>query len=231
MVKPLLNEVYLRIGWADEHITTLKKMDRHIEQIDPDTITVHGEFEESINAEGNRVITTPWFDMGEPMYDPLWARELGYATSNLRNALDYFVFALARLDSGTEKKGTQFPICSNPSEFKKCIKRGYLLGVKPAHRAAIELLQPYKGGNWLKDLASLSNSDKHMHLTTVASQNLARNLTFTNDFDAATQIREMKMELHATRFIAFHDNSPVIPLLDTLQTQVADTVNQFEPDF
>ena len=231
MVKPLLNEVYLRIGWAGEHIRTLKDMQRSIESIDPDTITVQGETEVNSTAEGNTEIITPWFYFGDPISNPLWSRELSYAASNLRSALDYLVYALAILDSGSEKKGTQFPICSNPSKFKKSVKGGLLRGINPTHKAAIEALQPYNGGNWLKDLASLNNPDKHMHLSAITSGNLARTLTVSNEFDAETGIRTVEMELDATRFIAFPDRSPVIPFLDGLLAQVTDAVDQFEPDF
>ena len=63
MVKPLLNEVYLRMGWAGEHIATLKEMQRSIEEIDPETVTVNGEVEFNTLPNGNRKIITPWFDM------------------------------------------------------------------------------------------------------------------------------------------------------------------------
>ncbi|MDO8751912.1 MAG: hypothetical protein Q7K03_12345 [Dehalococcoidia bacterium] len=231
MANPLLDGVYIRIGWTSEHIRTLKNMQRSIEKIDPDTVAIKGESEVNINAEGNTEIITPWFDFGEPISDPAWSRELGYTVYNLRASLDYLVYALAFLDSGSEKKGTQFPICSNPSQFKKSVKRGLLRGVNPTHKAAIEALQPYNGGNWLKELAGLSNPDKHMHLSTVASQNLMRTLRVSTAFDAETQTRTMNMELDATRFIAFPDSTPVIPLLNTLETQITDTVNQFAPDF
>lgn len=231
MANPLLDGVYLRIGWAGEHIRALKDMQRSIEKIDPDTITIQGEPEVNINAEGNTEVTTPWYDFGEPFSDPVWSRELGYAVYNLRASLDYLVYALAYLDSGSEKKGTQFPICSNPSQFKKSAKRGVLRGVTLSHKAAIEALQPYNGGTWLKELASLSNPDKHMHLSAVASQNLMRTLRISHEFDADTQTRTINMELDATRFIAFPDSSPVIPLLDTLEKEVTGTVDQFAPDF
>ena len=231
MANPLLDGVNIRIRWASEHIRTLREMQRSIEKIDPDTITIRGEPEVNINAEGNTEVITPWFDFGEPISNPAWSRELGYAVYNLRASLDYLVYALAYLDSGSESKGTQFPICSNPSQFKKSVKRGLLRGVNPSHKAAIEALQPYNGGNWLKELASLSNPDKHMHLSTVASQNLMRTLRVSNEFDAETQTRTFDMELDATRFIAFPDSSPVVPLLDTLEARVTDTVNQFAPDF
>ena len=231
MVKPLLKEVYLRIAWAGENISTLKEMQRSIEEIDLNTITIQGEPEVGVDAEGNQTITSPWINFGEPIYDPLWSRELGYVVYNLRASLDYLVYALAFLYSGSEKKGTQFPICSNPSKFKKSVKGGLLRGINPTHKAAIEALQPYNGGNWLKDLASLNNPDKHMHLSAITSGNLARTLTVSNEFDAETGIRTVEMELDATRFIAFPDRSPVIPFLDGLLAQVTDAVDQFEPDF
>ena len=230
MANPLLDGVYIRIEWASEHIRSLKDMQRSIENIDPDSITVQGEAEVNITPEGNQEIITPWFDFGEPMFNPAWSRELGYAVYNLRASLDYLIYALAFLDFGSEKKGTQFPICDNPSQFKGCIKKGFLRGVNLSHRAAIQILQPYNGGNWLKELASLANPDKHMHLSAIASQNLMRTLQVSNEYDAETRTQTMHMKLDVTRLIAFPDKSPVIPLLDTLEAQVTDTVNQFAPD-
>ena len=232
MTNPLLDGVYIRIGWAGEHIGILKEMQRSIENIDPKTVTIQEDPPEpKILPDGSIEIITPWIDFGEPFSDPSWSRDLGYAVQNLRAALDYLVYALAWLDSGAEKKGTQFPICDNPDQFKSGVKRGILRGVNAGHRAAIQGLQPYNGGNWLKQLAGLSNPDKHMHLISAASQNSFRTLTVSNKFDAETQVRMMNVKLDVNRFIAFPDSSPVIPLLDTIHTQVTDTVDQFEPDF
>ena len=167
----LLDGVYIRIAWANEHVRALKDMQRRIEQIDPATVTVKEETQVRALPDGQTEIITPWIDLGEPITDPGWSRELGYAVYNLRAALDYLVYSLAFLDSGSEQKGTQFPICSKPSNFEGSVKRGNLRGVNDAHRAMIEALQPYNGAKWLTELAGLSNPDKHMHLTAVASHN------------------------------------------------------------
>lgn len=41
----------------------------------------------------------------------------------------------------------------------------------------------------------------------------------------------MSVEIEITRFIAFSDQSAVIPMLETLQAEVTNTANQFKPDF
>jgi hypothetical protein len=230
-MKELLNGVYIRIEWASEHIGVLKDMQRSIEYIDPNTVRIQGHMPTIKELpDGRKEIITPWIDLGEPISDPKWSRELGYAVFNLRAALDYLVYALAFLDSGVEQKGTQFPICSSQSSFKKGVERGHLRGVNPSHKAAIQALQPYNGGNWLKHLASLSNPDKHMHLISVASQNFGT-FDLSSNFNAETNRQTVRVHIEVTRFIAFPDKSPVIPLLDALHSQVADTVNQFHSDF
>ena len=65
----------------------------------------------------------------------------------------------------------------------------------------------------------------------MGSQNLMQSLEFSNEYDAVTQIRQMDMTMNATRFIAFPDKSPVIPLLDALEAHATDTVDQFAPEF
>jgi hypothetical protein len=95
----------------------------------------------------------------------------GDVLSNLRPALDYMVFALAKLDAGETKDGTQFPICDTPERFNRK-KAGWLKGLSAEHVTAIEKLQPYdtrKGMVWLRWLRDLSNPDKHQDLNVIAT--------------------------------------------------------------
>lgn len=102
---------------------------------------------------------------------PLLSTIAGDVLCNLRPALDYLIFALARLDSGESPEGTQFPICDTSAFFGR--KKGaWLKGLSPEHVAAIEKLQPYKGRNgkiWLAWLRDLSNPDKHRELSIMIS--------------------------------------------------------------
>ncbi|MGO9172037.1 MAG: hypothetical protein ACLP7P_08745 [Rhodomicrobium sp.] len=86
---------------------------------------------------------------------------IGEICYNLRAALDYLVYELARFDSGTIQNGTQFPI---EEKFLGRIPT-FLKGVSPAHVAAIKALQPYNGCKWTHTLSEISNPDKHRQLT------------------------------------------------------------------
>jgi hypothetical protein len=93
---------------------------------------------------------------------------VGEAIYNLRAALDYLAFELARVDSGNVQESTQFLICDSQKDFtKEHPKR--LKGVNAAHVAFIEGLQPYNGVKWAGRLRQLSNPDKHRHLTQTSS--------------------------------------------------------------
>jgi hypothetical protein len=100
----------------------------------------------------------------------------GDILSNIRPALDYLVFALAKLDSGEVPHGTQFPITSNPKLFEREIRRGRLAGLSEEHVTAIEKSQPYDRSDnprndliWLAWLRDLSNPDKHRELNVLVS--------------------------------------------------------------
>jgi hypothetical protein len=86
------------------------------------------------------------------------------AIHNLRAALDYIVFELARKDSGKTQDGTQFLIADSKPRFDERSAK-YLNGLSVKHVAMIERLQPYMGVDWTKSLREISNPDKHRQLT------------------------------------------------------------------
>src|SRR5262249_34225904 len=98
--------------------------------------------------------------------DLMFSILVGEVCYNLRAALDYLVFDLARRDSGAEQEQTQFLIEDNTDKFQKKVPRR-LKGLTPAHVAAIEVLQPYNGCEWTRQLRELSNPDKHRTLVPV----------------------------------------------------------------
>ena len=62
-----------------------------------------------------------------------------------------------------------FPICSSSEAFERELRRHRLDGISVEARAAIERLQPYRGGdNPLRLLNQLHNIDKHRALTLAA---------------------------------------------------------------
>jgi hypothetical protein len=95
--------------------------------------------------------------------------EVGAIINSVRSGLDVLVNSLAVRHGYTGKKDAYFPICLTFDEFhvgkhsgRKKIKR-----LSPAHQAAIELLQPYHGGDIQTLLWALHNLDierKHRSL-------------------------------------------------------------------
>lgn len=101
---------------------------------------------------------------------------LGETIQALRRALDYLVYEIAFLDSGTVQDDTQFPMDHSQKRFWARLNRNrrgqgdhscYLIGVLPKHATVIERYQPYQGVEWTTSLARLANPDKHRRLTAV----------------------------------------------------------------
>lgn len=167
---------------------------------------------------------------------------VGEIIYNCRCALDYLVYALAVLDSGTPQENTQFPIMETAKDFTGRGK-AMLVGINDAHVAAIERLQPYNGCDWTRRLRDLSNMDKHRHLVpgggimqaTVYSE-LTTDLSWIHGaFDRKARHpitgKNVHVKVHVASEILFADRTPVIQPLHEIKTSVADTLRQFEPDF
>jgi len=110
---------------------------------------------------------------------------IGDVVQNLRAALDYLVWDLSILDSGSwpvDRKGrelrTQFPVCvkkTGPNGFDSPTVQTVLLdSISPSHKAEIERFQPYvTGDNTLVLLVKISNEDKHRIIQAVLETDLA----------------------------------------------------------
>jgi hypothetical protein len=91
---------------------------------------------------------------------------VGEICHNLRSALDYLVFELARHDANAPQKDTQFPIVDTPEKFRsQRAKR--LKGVNDRHVGMIGRLQPYNGCDWTRALREISNRGKHREFVTM----------------------------------------------------------------
>lgn len=168
---------------------------------------------------------------------------IGEVCYNLRGALDYLVFELAKLDSGIEQDKTQFPIEGTKKRFNRRVEMGWLKGINPAHITAIEGLQPYNGCDWTKTLQSISNPDKHRELApicgTVRLHAYTRALTPHIDEIAGTIHRaphpltgeEVEVKIYFFGNILLKDGTPIIEPLNEIKTQVANTLIAFKPDF
>lgn len=169
---------------------------------------------------------------------PILVGEICY---HLRSALDYLVFELARLDSGVEQKGTQFPIEDEANRFGGNAPR-MLVGVNPAHVAAIERLQPCNGCDWSACLRDLSNPDKHRHLIpgagssgmTVHSSLERNDLDQIDGFERYAPhpiLGQVRVKVHNAIAITFNDGMPIIQTLKEVQSGVANTLRYFKPEF
>jgi hypothetical protein len=168
---------------------------------------------------------------------PIFSVLVGETVYNLRAALDYLIYALAEHDFGKPVAGTQFPIEDTPHGFAGR-KKTYLGGVNAAHIAAIEQLQPYKGCDWTRRLRSISNPDKHRHLTSVQNRNDVQSVFVqdpNNTIYSAQRFGPGEGKMYVRRFasvqVVFNDGKSVIETLQILQSEVGKTLLAFKPEF
>jgi hypothetical protein len=172
--------------------------------------------------------------------DPMFSILVGEICYNLRAALDYLVFELSKHDSGAEQEQTQFLIEDEVGEFLKKVP-WRLKGLTPAHVAAIEVLQPFKGCEWTRRLRDLSNPDKHRTLVRVQ---IEYDLTVhvvdehhLRDFeDLPGAIRttttrdgtQAYVKLRLGTALRFADSSDVLQSLEEILRQVAGKLEDFK---
>jgi hypothetical protein len=177
-----------------------------------------------------------------PRYLPrsiyLWG-EIAY---NLAAALDYLIFILAKVGSGSEQDGTQFPVCAKPQFFERG-RSTVLKGVREEHIALIERLQPYAGCTWTKTLKNLSNLDKHRQLVQARVlpfqfigfdrplaevSPIIQSGAITDAVAANTKVLPMKVYVGSSRIVTLSDGAPIIKALEILKSQVSDVLVQFD---
>ena len=232
-----LDGAYVRLDRAGKHLAELKET---IGRFFDDEHEIAAQSVHFNPKPGPPVIyTRP--ESPIPQIVPVLVGEIVY---HLRAALDYIVYELAILDSGSIQNGAQFPIESAPQGFQGRVKT-YLRGINNTHAASIKALQPYNGVNWTKTLQSISNPDKHRHLInqrhqSVINETLSKNPTDTPDLPGVLYIRadadlpdggRMYMKLGVTLFISFDDGLPVIETLEKIKLEVANTLANFQPEF
>jgi hypothetical protein len=164
-------------------------------------------------------------------------------SEELRTALDYLIFELAKLDCGGEQSGTQFPIMDAPQDFAGRGTTFFLKGVNATHVACIERLQPYNGCNWTRRLRDSSNADKHRHFIpsvgnsriTVHSGVERDDLDRIQGFERRAMHPLTGSEVNAKVYIAgevtFDDGEPIVDTIEVIKAQVAQTLADFKPDF
>src|ERR1700680_4335876 len=145
-----LDGAFERINRAEKHLADLKGMVETFGKDYLDAVDIE------LHSEPPHYPHQKWPPPPSRRPQPLISILIGEICYNLRSALDYLVYELAILDSGTIQDGTQFPIDNTPQKFSGH-KRSMLKGLSLKHIAAIEGLQPYSGIAWTKILRDISN--------------------------------------------------------------------------
>ena len=153
---------------------------------------------------------------------------IGEVVQNLRTALDYLVYELARFDAKRIIEGTQFPIVDLEADFEKARKKR-LRGLNGEHIAMIKRLQPCDGCQWTGMLRDLSNPDKHRELTAVKSPILVA--PSPGSTEAILAGKDVDVQGDVTISITFPDGTPVIEGLELFQSQAAQTIYEFKSEF
>jgi hypothetical protein len=165
---------------------------------------------------------------------------IGEICYNLRSALDYLVFELAKFDSGVPQDNTQFPIEDTEKGFDRHAK-ARLKGINPSHIASIKCLQPCAGCDWTKTLRDISNPDKHREVTGLKIT--VTGTAYTPLDPGFSGIRlpvrstphpiagEMDVKLDYTATIRSRDGPVVVESLEEIKSEVAKTLTAFKAEF
>jgi hypothetical protein len=237
-----LDGAFARINRAGEHLKELKRIAEAFGRVYHDAISV-GAMPEHLGL----------LDFRPPNPFPIpegISIVVGEICYNLRAALDYLVYELARLDSGRVQVGTQFPIEHKKKRFDS-ISPHRLKGLYPSHVTAIELLQPYRGCDWTATLKEISNPDKHRELTkrgyagAVWQEDMGENRSTVDPSAADAEVRTIhkaygpggtKLDVQLISSFPIHiwvkeQPVPVVQTLRMLQSQVTGVIEGFKPEF
>jgi hypothetical protein len=152
---------------GEEHLASFVAESREFIESGPYVVVPQFEPETSEYVFRIKVLREP------PLH---WGTIIGDVLHNLRSALDYLVYDLARLDTGKEKpRGTQFPIVAETSKVYRARGLPRVAMLSGPHRAEIRRLQPYQVdhpfNHPLAVLNRLSNRDKHRLIHATVGQN------------------------------------------------------------
>jgi hypothetical protein len=222
-----LDGAYERVNGAREHLDTLKPLIRDFSQEVSKGVTLNYKMGVSIVRGQKRRVPIGNAKMTQGATPPRISRLIGEVVQNLRTALDYLVYELARFDAKTIVENTQFVIVDSEKDFQKNL--WHLRGLTGEHIAAFKRLQPFDGCQWTKRIADLSNPDKHCHLTIVKSPVIvAIDPRITQAILAGEHVN---VNDYATISITFSDGLPAIENLEQLVLRVGQTLDNFKPEF
>jgi len=222
-IKPSLDGAYVRILRAEEHLNELNLKEPIVSG------TQTGFHPDAFGPLTIRDEDVP------PLIVGVIIGEIVY---NLRAALDYLIYELAFLDSGSIQNNTQFPIEDNATAFqrRKTWNRlptsssqgrpGFIQHLSGSHQAAIEKLQPCSGVNWMKVLREISDPDKH--------RRLSRTKHMVNQKPAFVLRGGKRMEIeteYAFGLCFEGDTTFVTETLESIASEVRKVIDSFKPDF
>jgi hypothetical protein len=229
-----LGPAFARVNRAEEHLTDFTQCVHTRLKAQRDAIILKMDPDKPDNI---------FVDRGNIPFAYEFSILLSEICFNLRAALDYLVYQLAILDSGSVKEKTQFPIEDCKKDFESR-KKGWLKGLNSAHVAEIEALQPYNGCKWTAVLRDISNPDKHRSLIATQADHkldvLAVDREHLSDLEdqpgeIISEIRpdgiEVYVKIHLTAEIQFADGKPIIEPLNVIKRRVADTLDAFKLEF
>ncbi len=217
-----LQQSKLRVDRANEKLTAL---DREIERARSAALKMAAE-QADFNAPD------PLFKFMREVRDEARLLTSEFAL-HARTALDYVVFALALRDTGSEQKGTQFPINECLEDFARN-RTGCLKHLTDDHVAMIENFQPYKGFRLrsLSTLHRLSNRDKHREFAHITFGGTRRQDPMLQTRPASVGITHMEVNVGHTFEILLFEGGPEIEelakALADILSQVRKIVNYFD---
>jgi hypothetical protein len=226
-----LDGAFERVSRAEKHLSDLKA---RIRKAEANLSLVKFKRKNGRTSASSK----PFVPFRRPAVLSILVGEIIY---NLRAALDYLVYELARLGSGQAQDMTQFPIESCKKKFGSYengtgLGKGRLKGVHSSHVALIKKLQPCYGCKWTGLLATISNSDKHKLLAVLyGSARQKATLTFGSDVPPNRRADRLAPKgMHVERpalFVKFTDGALITDTLDKLKAGVAETLQTFKPEF
>ncbi len=226
-----LDGAYQRVRRAGIHLTNLNRRVNALCKRISDDVVIERKPQVFVSENGKRrkvVFGNAKFPIKPvPHIVSILVGEIIY---NLRAALDYLIYELAYLDSGSIVNGTQFPIHDTVEGFKG--RRDFhLKGVSDKHVAIIERLQPYNGCNWTHILQRLSNPDKHMHLT--ISKSSVRYSIPQGSTEAIIAGQSVNVKDGLSIHIKFSDGTSIMDIdtLKQLKLEVTQTLHPFDSEF
>jgi hypothetical protein len=237
-----LDGAFERVTRAGEHIDDLlrqiKELTRESEQKVLDGLDLENakiEIDTLILPLDPQILPFP--------VSPRYSILVGETLYNLRAALDYLAYELARHDAGMPQERTQFPITMTPEDFSR-ERKTRLRGLNDTHADAIEVLQPYpdrKDNEWLADLQRLSNPDRHRSLTAIPTYilgfvQLLRFSPLSHGLDSPVRVTRdiygqdvyVRYPLHLGVSI---EGIPVDDVLGLLKLRVRQTLESFRSEF